>query len=139
MIITNKFIGNGETRYFSRSKVLDKGFYTDGKYIYYNGNVIIDTKDIKLRGVHNYENICTALNQLTALDTPTILGMVLVVIGLAIKSGLFPFHFWMPDAYGCATPTSSSLLSGMVTKGYILLLINFYIFHKNNKSLYKKN
>jgi len=59
--ITNKFIGNGETRYFSRSKVLDKGFYTDGKYIYYNGNVIIDTKDIKLRGVHNYENICTAL------------------------------------------------------------------------------
>ena len=59
--ITNKFTGNGETRYFSRSKELDKGFYTDGKYIYYNGNVIIDTKDIKLRGVHNYENICTAL------------------------------------------------------------------------------
>ena len=59
--ITNKFTGNGETRYFSRSKELDKGFYTDGKYIYYNANIIIDTKDIKLRGVHNYENICTAL------------------------------------------------------------------------------
>lgn len=60
--ITNKLIGNGETRYFSRTKKLDKGFYTDGKYIYYNGEVIIDTKDIKLRGVHNYENICTALS-----------------------------------------------------------------------------
>jgi len=60
--ITNKFEGNGETRYFSRSKVLEKGFYTDGKYIYYNNKVIIDTKDIKLRGVHNYENICTALS-----------------------------------------------------------------------------
>ena len=60
--ITNKFTGNGETRYFSRSKKLDKGFYTDGKYIYHNNEIIIDTKDIKLRGVHNYENICTALS-----------------------------------------------------------------------------
>jgi len=60
--ITNKFKSNGETRYFSRSKKLDKGFYTDGKYIYYNNEIIIDTKDIKLRGVHNYENICTALS-----------------------------------------------------------------------------
>ena len=60
--ITNKFKSNGETRYFSRSKKLDKGFYTDGKYIYYNNEIIIDSKDIKLRGVHNYENICTALS-----------------------------------------------------------------------------
>lgn len=60
--ITNKFKSNGETRYFSRSQKLDKGFYTDGKYIYYNNEIIIDTKDIKLRGVHNYENICTALS-----------------------------------------------------------------------------
>ena len=60
--ITNKFKSNGETRYFSRSKKLDTGFYTDGKYIYYNNEIIIDTKDIKLRGVHNYENICTALS-----------------------------------------------------------------------------
>jgi 7-keto-8-aminopelargonate synthetase-like enzyme len=57
------------------------------------------------------------------LTVPAIVSMALVITGLAIKSGLFPFHFWMPDAYGCATPTSSSLLSGMVTKGYILLLI----------------
>ena len=60
--ITNKLEGSGETRYFSRSKQLDKGFYTDGKYIYYNNEIIIDTKDIKLRGIHNYENICTALS-----------------------------------------------------------------------------
>jgi len=60
--ITNKFVGNGETRYFSRSSKLKEGFYTDGKYIYYNEKVIIDAKDIKLRGIHNYENICTALS-----------------------------------------------------------------------------
>ena len=47
----------------------------------------------------------------------------LVCGGLAIKSGLFPFHTWMPDTYGFATPTSSAVLSGLVSKGYIFLLI----------------
>ena len=60
--ITNKLTSNGEIRYFSRNKKIEKGFYTDGLYIYYNGEIIIDTKEIKLRGVHNYENICTALS-----------------------------------------------------------------------------
>ena len=31
-------------------------------FIINNENVIIDTKDIKLRCIHNYENICTALS-----------------------------------------------------------------------------
>lgn len=43
--------------------------------------------------------------------------------GLAIKSGLFPFHLWMPDTYGQATPASSGILSGVVSKGYIVFLI----------------
>ncbi|NLU25002.1 MAG: sodium:proton antiporter [Clostridiales bacterium] len=47
----------------------------------------------------------------------------LMVVGLAIKSGMFPFHFWMPDTYGRATPASSGILSGVVSKGYIFLLI----------------
>ena len=60
--ITSKFEHVGEIRYFSRNQKLDNGFYTDGKYIYYNDKIIIDTKDIKIRGIHNYENICTALS-----------------------------------------------------------------------------
>lgn len=47
----------------------------------------------------------------------------LTTVGLAIKSGLFPFHFWMPDTYAFGTPTSSGILSGLVSKGYIFLLI----------------
>mgnify|MGYP002460372258 CR=1 FL=1 len=47
----------------------------------------------------------------------------LMTAGLAIKSGLFPFHFWMPDTYGRATPASSGILSGVVSKAYILLLV----------------
>jgi multicomponent Na+:H+ antiporter subunit D len=76
-----------------------------------------------ITGYLSIENIASAFKEMGTLTVPAIVSMALVITGLAIKSGLFPFHFWMPDAYGCATPTSSSLLSGMVTKGYILLLI----------------
>ena len=54
---------------------------------------------------------------------PLLTSLCLLVIGLGIKSGLFPFHFWMPDSYGYATPASAGVLSGLVSKGYILLLL----------------
>lgn len=53
---------------------------------------------------------------------PLTLSLGLLISGLAIKSGLFPFHFWMPDTYGTATPAASGILSGVVSKGYIFLL-----------------
>lgn len=74
-------------------------------------------------GYLSIENIASAIKGMSSLDMPTMLGMMLVVIGLSIKSGLFPFHFWMPDAYGTANATSSGVLSGIVTKGYVVLLI----------------
>ena len=49
-----------------------------------------------------------------------------LTIGLSIKSGLFPFHFWMPDSYSWSTTTSASILSSLVSKAYILLLIKIY-------------
>ena len=49
-----------------------------------------------------------------------------LTVGLAIKSGLFPFHYWMPDTYGWATPASGSILSSLVSKCYIFLLIKIY-------------
>ena len=54
------------------------------------------------------------------------LSIGILTIGLSIKSGLFPFHFWMPDTYGRATPVSASLLSSLVSKSYIFLLIKIY-------------
>ena len=50
----------------------------------------------------------------------------IITIGLCIKSGLFPFHFWMPDTYGWASPTSAAILSSLVSKAYIFLLIKIY-------------
>ncbi len=54
---------------------------------------------------------------------PLIVSIGLMVSGLAIKSGLFPFHYWMPDTYSSATPGSSGILSGVISKAYIILLI----------------
>ncbi len=54
---------------------------------------------------------------------PLTIALGLVISGLAIKSGMFPFHWWMPDTYGTATPSASSILSGVVSKGYIFLLL----------------
>ena len=54
---------------------------------------------------------------------PLTVAIGLMVSGLAIKSGLCPFHLWMPDTYAAATPTASSILSGVVSKGYIFLLL----------------
>lgn len=59
--------------------------------------------------------------------TVLITGISLISIGLAVKSGLFPFHFWMPDTYGYATPSSGGILSGLVSKGYIFLLIKLIL------------
>ncbi len=56
-------------------------------------------------------------------NLPLLVVICLISMGIAIKSGMFPFHFWMPDTYGVATPSSSSILSGIISKGYIFLLI----------------
>lgn len=57
---------------------------------------------------------------------PMLVILAVISVGLAIKSGLYPFHSWIPDTYGYATPTASAILSGLVSKGYIFLLIKIF-------------
>jgi multicomponent Na+:H+ antiporter subunit D len=44
------------------------------------------------------------------------LGLGLFLVGLLIKSGLVPFHAWVPDAYASAPAPSAVLLGGIITK-----------------------
>ena len=70
-----------------------------------------------------------ALGAIIATDSyhlPVLVVLVLMSIGLAIKSGLYPFHSWMPDAYGYSTASASAILSGLVSKAYIILLIKIF-------------
>lgn len=54
---------------------------------------------------------------------PLLVTIAFMIMGLAIKSALFPFHAWLPDAYGYSTISSAAILSSLVSKGYIFLLI----------------
>lgn len=69
-----------------------------------------------------YETIRT-LWTTNAYTLPLTVALGLIVSGLAIKSGLCPFHWWMRDTYGTATPAASGILSGVISKVYIFLLI----------------
>ncbi len=69
-------------------------------------------------------------------EIPLLVSIGLISVGLAIKSALFPFHAWLPDAYGYSTASSAAILSSLVSKGYIFLLIKliyrvfgFEVFH----------
>ena len=57
---------------------------------------------------------------------PMLVTIGLIVVGLAIKSALFPFHAWLPDAYGYSTVSSAAMLSSLVSKGYIFLLVKIF-------------
>ncbi|MBR6259357.1 MAG: sodium:proton antiporter, partial [Oscillospiraceae bacterium] len=50
----------------------------------------------------------------------------LFTAGLGVKSALFPFHRWLPDAHGSTTTASSAILSGTVLKGTTILLITLF-------------
>lgn len=57
---------------------------------------------------------------------PLMVALGLMAVGLAIKSALYPFHSWLPDAYGYSTVSSAAILSSLVSKGYIFLLIKIF-------------
>lgn len=58
------------TKYFSSKKKI-KGCYLKDSELYYYDELIIDTKEIKLQGVHNYENAMCAVMIAKELDIPT--------------------------------------------------------------------
>ena len=77
------------------------------------------------------ENIKEQIDVIMAQGTyqvPILIAIGVITVGLAIKSALFPFHSWVPDAYGYATVSSGAILSSLVSKGYIFLL--FKIFYR---------
>lgn len=51
----------GRVKYFGERKYEDC-YILNGDFIQYNGESVIDTRKLKLRGKHNYLNLCAALN-----------------------------------------------------------------------------
>lgn len=55
-------------------------------------------------------------------------GIIFIIIGIAIKSALFPLHLWLTKAYGNSNSIVASFLSGTSTKVGIYILIKFIYF-----------
>lgn len=75
------------------------------------------------------ENIGEAVHSLTAYGGyvfPLTVIIGLFSIGMGLKSALFPFHMWLPDAHSSASSSSSAILSGLVLKAYIFILLKIY-------------
>ena len=64
-----------------------------------------------------------ALTAAGGAPLPLALAVLLLVLGLAVKSAQFPFQGWLPDAHGNATTSASAILSGLVLKSYLVLLV----------------
>lgn len=62
---------------------------------------------------------------------PIIGGFLLIIVGVAVKMGLFPVHQWLPDAYTNASSTATALIAPIGTKvaAYVLIrVITIYEF-----------
>ena len=67
-----------------------------------------------------------AIMEAGTYQVPILITIGVMTVGLAIKSALFPFHSWVPDAYGYSTVSSGAILSSLVSKGYLFLLIKIF-------------
>ena len=66
----------------------------------------------------------TALTAITTFTTPIALGViVLILVGIAFKISLAPFHFWAPDVYeGAPTPITGFLSTASKAAGFAVLM-----------------
>ncbi len=61
-----------------------------------------------------------------------------LVLGLTIKTGAFPVHFWLPDAHSSAQTAISALLSGVLVKVsiYALMRVCYLFFLGTNGTVF---
>ena len=58
---------------------------------------------------------------------PLVVSALLMTLGLSIKSAQFPFHAWLPDAHASTFTASSAILSGLVLKGYLVIILKLVL------------
>ncbi|MDP1028345.1 proton-conducting transporter membrane subunit [Sphingomonas sp. KR1UV-12] len=60
----------------------------------------------------------------TPPSVATAAAAALLLGGLALKSGLFPFHQWLPSSYAAAPVTAAAVFAGLLTKmGFYALAV----------------
>lgn len=65
------------------------------------------------------------------LGSPAVItGVVLIVVGMAIKMALFPLHVWLPDAHTFAPPVVAAILAAVQIEvaAYVVIRIMLSVF-----------
>ncbi|MCH8498774.1 MAG: oxidoreductase [Marinobacter sp.] len=69
----------------------------------------------------------SGIAELAADHPPAPLILVLAALGLALKTALFPLHFWLPAAHGIAKSPVSALLSALVVKASFYIMARLWL------------
>jgi len=71
----------------------------------------------------------SSLQPLVTADAPRLVWIAggLMLLGLMLKTALFPFHFWLPPAHGSAPAPVSALLSALVVKASFYLILRLWL------------
>jgi multicomponent Na+:H+ antiporter subunit D len=70
------------------------------------------------------------LSNLLEPSAKSSVALSLMIVGLLLKTALFPLHFWLPSAHSAALAPVSAILSALVIKGsfYLSLRLWFFVF-----------
>lgn len=69
----------------------------------------------------------TTLGARLTPDATTWTALALMIVGLCLKSALFPLHPWLPPSYVSATPVVSALLAALLGKGSFYVLLRLWL------------
>jgi len=74
-------------------------------------------------GSTNYQTIRELCLLQGSVQSTTLIGMVLLLVGFGFKVALVPFHSWVPDVYeGAPTPVTAFMAVGPKAAGFAALL-----------------
>ena len=79
-------------------------------------------------GTLNFADLAIKAASYEGFIVPVALGLIFT--GFAIKTGLVPFHTWLPDAHPAAPAPMSAILSGLVVNGgiYAMMRVGYTAF-----------
>lgn len=109
---------------FASTKYMIMNMLGSGLFLMGMSMIYCMTGELLMSSIHGRvaELVSTGSNQ-----TALIVSIALMAVGIAVKSALYPFHAWLPDAYSMSTPASSAMLSSLVSKAYIFLFIKIIV------------
>lgn len=70
-----------------------------------------------------------------ALNAHSLAPAILLLVGLCIKAGVWPFHIWLPYAHPAAPSPVSALMSGVMIKVAIYSIVRLLCFHQGSTTL----